>query len=229
MMLDKLLNEYLTEFGNDLRVCMPAKITEYDPGTQIAQVQPLIKRTLYRRSSSELLPIINDVLVVHSRTDKAMIRFPVNKGDIVTLVFADRSLENWLKGDGTEKDPNDTRSHSLNDAYAFLGGYPEGKKWTPKNKDALEIIVKAGTKITVGNESEELLQLASDAFNSLKDLTEELSQAMTDIQSITVTGNSGSPTSTPINASSFATLKTNIDAITNTVNTTITDLAKIKV
>ena len=224
----KLINQSIDESNAALRVSMPGRIEKYDPNTMLANIQPLLKIKFYGRNSSELLPIINNVPVCHSRTGSSLIRLPVALGDLVTILFSDRSIESWVSGNGEEKEPEDTRKHHISDAVAFLGGYPKGLKQTAKNKNALEISVKSGTKITIGNGSEELLQLAHDAFTSLKTLTEELSQTLADIQMITHT-ETGSTTSVPINSASFAAIKTNVDAITTGVQTTLTDLEKIKV
>lgn len=226
--LDKLSTEIKNVINETLRVCMPARIEKYDPDTHLATVQPLIKVKFYERKESKLLRFIERVPVIHPRTASAIIRLPVQKGDICTLIVADRSIENWVAGDGTEKDPNDKRKHHLEDAYAILGGYPEGKPLTAKNPDALEIQVGDGVKITIGNEADELLQLAYDAFTQLKTLTEELSTALTNIQLLTVTA-SGSPSSIPINSADFAASKTNVDNITNSVDTIIQSLDNIKV
>ena len=220
-----LINQAIEESNSALRVCLPGRIEKYDPETMLANIQPLLKIKFYGRTSSELLPIINNVPICHIRTGSALIRLPVALGDLVTVVFADRSIESWISGKGEARDPLDTRKHHITDAFAFLGGYPTGLSKAAKNKDALEVIVEPGTKITIGNESEELLQLAHDAFTSLKSLTEQLAQTLTDIQLITVPA-FGSP---PNNAASFATIKTSVDAITTEVQNTLTDLEKIKV
>jgi len=227
--LDKLILDSFIEYAGELRVCMPGRIETYDPDTHLASVQPLLKRMFYGQAQASLLPIINRVPVVQPRTSSALVRLPVASGDLVTVIFADRSIESWVSGDGAETEPKDTRQHHLSDAFAILGGYPEGQSRTANNPDALEIEVNPGTKLTIGNGSEELLQIAYDAFTELRNLIDEMSQAMTDIQSITVTGNSGSPTSPPLNAASFVILKTKIDAIGSTVDNVKTDLEKIKI
>lgn len=227
--LEGLLRASFDEFAGELRVCLPGRIEKYDPDTHLASVQPLIKRQFLGRSQATSLPIVNRVPVLHPRTASGLVRLPVASGDLVTLIFADKSIETWVQGDGAESEALDKRQHHLSDAYAILGGYPEGQSKTANNPDALEIEVASGTKITIGNGSEELLQLAHDAYTELKNLISEMSQAMTDIQAITVTGNQGAPTSTPINAASFVTLKTNIDNIGVQVDTAISDLGKIKI
>jgi len=219
----------MLEVKQSIRVCLPARIESYDPDTHLATVIPLLKIKKYERKESESMPFIHRVPVVHPRTSTSIIRLPVKKNDICTLVFADRSIENWLTGDGSEKDTLDTRAHHISDAYAILGGYPEGKPYTANNPDALEIEVSEGTKITLGNGTDELLKLAYDAFTELKTLTEQLSTTLTNIQEITVIGNLGSATSVPVNALAFAATKTNVDNITNTVDTIMQSLDNIKV
>ena len=227
--LSSLIKEAILEVKQSIRVCLPGRIENYDADTHLATVQPLLKVKLYQRKESELLPFIHRVPVTHPRTSTSIIRLPVKKGDICTLIFSDRSIENFIAGDGEEKDPLDKRMHNISDAYAILGGYPEGKPYTTNNPDALEIEVSSGTKLTIGNGTDELLKIAHDAFTELKTLTGELSATLTNIQAITVTGNQGSPTSTPLNSNDFATTKTNVDNITNTVDTIIQSLENIKV
>jgi len=228
----RLIDQAIEESNSALRVCMPGRIEKYDPDTMLANIQPLIKIKFYGRSTSELLPIINNVPICHARTGSALIRLPVALGDLVTLIFADRSIEHYVADNGEAYEPADTRKHHITDAFAFLGGYPQGMKQIANNKDALEIVVKSGTKLTMGNGEQEVLQLAHDAFTSLKNLTEDLAQTLTDIQLITHPYfDDGVPATTgvPDNATDFATIKTSVDAITTEVQNTLTDLEKIKV
>lgn len=228
--LDRLIRTAFVEFSGELRVCLPGRIEKYDPDTHLASVQPLIKRKFYGRKTSELLPVINRVPVMHPRTGKSLIRLPVASGDIVALVFSDRSLETWLQGDGTETENFDTRQHHINDAYAILGGYPDKRKITANNPDALEIFVEPGTKITLGNGTDELLQIALNVFNELRELTQQVSQTMDDIQLLTVTAPSGGgPTTVPINSASFATIGAAVDLIEADIDTAIAQLENITV
>ena len=228
--LNEWLDIALKEYGANLRVCLPGKIVKYDADTEIASVQPLIKRQFYREKTARLPPIITQVPVIFPRTATSIIRLPVTLGDIVVILFADRAIDNWVTGNGSAKDPISQRLHHTADAFAFVGGYPIGKQWKATNPDALEIQVKSGTKITIGNGTEELIQLAHDAFSKLKSLADELSGTLTDIQAITVTAPSGGgPTSPPINASAFAAIKTNVDTLSGEINTLVTNLEQIKV
>lgn len=226
--LAQVIERAFVEFAGQLRVCLPGRIEKYDPDTHLASVQPLIKRRFYGRKTATLLPIINRVLVLHDRTSKALIRLPVARGDKVAIIFADRSLEAWLQGDGTESEAFDTRQHHLSDAYAILGGYPEGDPITADNPDALEFHVEPGTKMAFGNGTDEVLQLAHDAYTELRNLISQVSQTMIDIQSITH-AETGGTTGPPLNASAFATIKTAVDGIGTNVDTAITKLENLKV
>lgn len=227
--LARLLEQAFVEMAGELRVCLPGRIHKYDPDTHLASIQPLIKRRFYGATTSTLLPIVNKVPVLHPRTGNALIRLPVARGDIVTMVFADRSLEAWLQGNGAETESPDTRQHHLSDSYAILGGYPEGNKPVKAiNPDALVFHVEPGTKVGIGNGTDELLAIAYNAFVKLSELTAQVSQTMTDIQAITHT-ETGGVTSTPINAASFATIKTTVDGIKTSVDAEVTKLGKIKI
>lgn len=227
--LDVLIHEIITERISQFRVCLPAKILKYDPDTHLASVQPLLKRKFYKRKNSEMLPVINRVPVLHPRTSSAIVRLPVKKGDLVTLVFADRSLENWIAGNGEAKDPLDSRMHHLNDAYAILGGYPEQKPLTANNPNALEIQVESGTKLTIGNGQDELLKIAHDAFTSMKQLADQLKSTLTEIQLITHNDSVGGVTSPPLNITNFANISSQVDTILTEINNELSSLGNIKV
>lgn len=226
---DTLIKETFNQLISQIRVCLPGKILKYDPDTHLASVQPLIKRKFYKRQNSEFLPVINRVPVIHPRTSSAIIRLPVKAGDLVTLVFADRSLENWVAGDGEAKDPLDTRMHHLNDAYAILGGYPEQKPLTANNPDALEIQVQNGTKMTLGNGTDELLQIAHNAFTSLKDLADQLKSTLSEIQLHTHTDSVAGTTTVPLNTTNFANISSQVDTILIDINDELSALSNIKV
>lgn len=228
--IGELIRSEIAEYLVNFRVCLPAKIESYDPDTHLATVQPLIKRRFYGRQKAELLSSISNVPVIHLQSDNGLIRVPISKGSIVTLVFADRSIESWVASNGGAKEPGDTRKHDLNDAYAIPGGYPKLRPWKAVNPDALEIAVKPGTKMTFGNGEEEFLQIAYDAFSSLKDLAGQLSQTLSDLQLEThSTSSPGAPTGVPLNSASYATIKTTVDSISTAVDNELTKLGKIKV
>ncbi len=105
-------------------VAMPGQITEYDQSTRLASVLPSILRQYKSNAEPVSIAPIQNVLIIQSRTALAQVRLPVNVGDKCFLIFADRNVSNFMQGDGSQKAPLDDRMHDINDAVAFLGGWP---------------------------------------------------------------------------------------------------------
>lgn len=226
--LFELIDTFLKELNANFHVCLPGRILNYNADTQIASVQPLIKRLFYRETAAQIPPVINQVPIVFPRTATSFIRLPVSKDDIVLIIFTDRAIDNWVTGNGEPKDAISQRMHHINDAFAIPGGYPIGKQWKATNPNALEVQVKPGTKITIGNGNDELIALAYTAFQKLHDVASELSTTLANIELLTVTTSNG-PSGTPINATDFATAKSNVDTLITDINTLVTNLSNLKV
>lgn len=132
----------------DVNICMPAKIEKYNKDTQYADV----KIQLYQKFSDGSLvayPVIPNVPVKHARARAggAFIHMPLQPGDDVTLVFSQRSLDNW-KQSGGMNDPADPRKHHITDAYALVGGSAINDAFKPETVDCIEIVNSlAKTKI----------------------------------------------------------------------------------
>jgi len=228
--LAELITESFNKLISDVHVCLPAEILKYDADTMLCSAQPLIQRRFEKSDSAIKYPVINKVPVVFPRTATAMIRLPVTIGDIVMLVFADHEISNWVNSNGTSVEYLDKRYHHINDCFAIIGGYPAGKKHTAINPDALEIIVSSGTKVTIGNEADELLAIAHASFSELKTLTDRLSDTLTNIAALTVTCTGpGNPSSIPINSATFTATKTQVDAVATAVQSELNKLSNIKV
>lgn len=132
---------------------LPALVVKYDPNTQKATVQPLIK---YRDRSAGFddqglkdMPVIQGVPIIHPSTGTAIISFPVKEGEtIVALMFCSRSIDTFTLSDGKRPvDPQDFRVFDVNDCYGILGLYPFSKALGSHPSD-LEIRMNSGT----GNE-----------------------------------------------------------------------------
>lgn len=125
--LEEVIREAITSRLIDLHVALPGRIELYHPAEQAADVQPLLLRSFPTVDGDEIaerLPIIPKVPIVFPRSSDFFVTFPLKPGDLVTLIFMDRSIDTWTAGPGTEVDPVDTRMHSLSDAVAYPGGYP---------------------------------------------------------------------------------------------------------
>lgn len=116
----------------DVHTCIPAEVVEFDAAANKITAQPLIKVSLIDddgETVEEELPAIPDVPVAYIRGagGKFSLVFPLEAGDLVTLIFAERSIDRWLAGDGAAANPGDLRKHQLSDAVAWPGTYPFSK------------------------------------------------------------------------------------------------------
>ena len=135
-----------------LFVCLPGMVIKYKhvdeklfPSAYMAEVQPLLKYNAPGQGVY-LLPIITNVPILFPRSTTAYLDFPIAPGDLVTLFFADKSLDKYLRSGG-ETDPQDTRLHYVNDAFAFPGGYPFSTPIPGANNDMIRLGLNDGTNI----------------------------------------------------------------------------------
>lgn len=161
----------------DMHTCTPAKIVAYHSATQTADVQPQLQRR-FANQTLVSLPVVYGVPVVHPRANggKVRIHLPLTAGDDVTLVFCERSLDNW-KVKGGLTDPNDPRRFNLSDCFAIPGGSAEPDAFPVEDPADIEIInensklkiKKTGKYKIEGGNSDELIDLLSDLVKSLQD------------------------------------------------------------
>ena len=145
--LTKVLKSATNVQLNQIHTCLPGVIEKYEYTTQKATVKPLIKK-VYRDGQVSSLPIIVEVPVVWPRSSNASLTFPVNNGDYVLLLFAERSIERFLE-QGGEREPGDSRKFDLTDAIAIPGLYPFSEESrADNNEDVLLIYNDTSVRIT---------------------------------------------------------------------------------
>lgn len=152
--LEDVINAGIEKALKDLHTCLPGVVQVFDPDTQTADIQP----TIQRKMSGEVinLPLLTGVPVRFPATASFCITLPIAKGDFVLLVFAERSIDNWLENGGIQP-AQDSRTHSLSDAFALPLMYPDKEPITDFNSSALEIKSRTGAaKITMSDSNIEL-------------------------------------------------------------------------
>jgi phage baseplate assembly protein gpV len=93
---------------------------------QTVDVQPTVNIRYKSGVVSERPPILNVPLIFPCSRTSAF-TFPVNKGDIVYLVFSMRGLDSFKAGDGRPTSPLDYRKYDQRDAVAIPGLLPTAK------------------------------------------------------------------------------------------------------
>lgn len=162
--------------------CLPAKIVKYYPDLQYADVQIQLK-TKYEDGTVKALPTLPNIPVKWPRANggKSFIHLPLAIGDDVTLVFAQRSLDNW-KTQGGMQDPADRRKFHLSDAVALVGGSAEPDAFKVLDPLSIELVNgKTYVKITpdgkfqAKNDTGELVMALHDSIVQAKKIATTLS------------------------------------------------------
>lgn len=105
-----------------VRTTVPGVIEAYDAATQSAEVKVVIKRQTVEGVYFED-PVLVAVPVAFPQGGGFALHYPLAKGDPVTLVACERSLEEWLAAASptTIVEPSDPRRHDLQDAIVMPG------------------------------------------------------------------------------------------------------------
>ncbi len=109
-----------------LHTALPGLIESFDSATQLATVQPAIRRVFIDRTEGDAtlvptdLPVLINVPVIFPRGGGFSLTFPVLPGDECLVVFCERSIDRWHASGGVQ-DPGAKRFHALSDATAFVG------------------------------------------------------------------------------------------------------------
>ena len=110
----------------DIHTMLPARIVEIDYKTRKVSVQPSIKKKKRDGDNDakglQDMAIIQNIPLIVPASKLAIISIPAKVGDEVLVGFFERSVDNYLYGDGnTPVDPKDYRRHDYNDAVAIVG------------------------------------------------------------------------------------------------------------
>ena len=145
---------------------LPGIIESYDP-EKGAVVRPAVVLQ-YPDGTTVDVPQLSGVPVVWPSCKNGSVTFPLERGDGVLLVFAQRSLDEYLTT-GNEMAPADDRMFDINDAVAIPGLYPFSGTPTPANNTDFQISfkdqvikIKPDGTIEIGGTGAE--KLVTDAF-----------------------------------------------------------------
>jgi hypothetical protein len=145
---------------SNLHTCMPAEVVRVQIGEhkrQFVDVLPTLQRQAFNENGeavNETLPIIPMVPVGYPQGGGMFISLPLTQGDIVLLVFAERSLDQWLqvarKHSGAAINPGDVGLHPLEGAIALpCGPAPRPDLLNDVDGSDLMIAFDGGTQLRV--------------------------------------------------------------------------------
>lgn len=206
--LETVLTDAIRKSLIDLRVSIPVKVLKYDSEAQTVEIQPLIRKKYKTEDGVGNIvdtPVISDVPIEWPSTNngEAFLTFPLKEGDLGRAAFMDRSIAEWLAGDGSMVTPIDPRIHDISDAVFIPGLRPLGSPLSDVSEN--DIVLKNGNlimsidpngKISISNGTDDLTSLINDLCDAASSIT-------------TVTAIGIQPT---LNKSTFTTLKGKIEA-----------------
>ena len=159
----------------NLNVCLPGRIVRIiDNKKMKISVQPEIKRVFLDGDELEP-PIIDNVPLHFYGSSKSLFSVPIEVDDKVTLIFSQRSLDNWLTA-GKLSTPGHRRFFDMSDAIAIPGiqAFNENHALAGNNDKILltsndydiEIDSKS-KKLTLKNTVEDLAKIMDDFLDNL--------------------------------------------------------------
>lgn len=131
MIMEDLMDLMRTQFRidmADIHTALPCKVVNVynNNNQQKVDVLPSVDNLLKDGSGEPGMQILG-VPVIFPGSQSTLISFPINPGDTVLCIFAQRSMDNFKIGNGEPTTANDMRKFSDQDAVAIPGLFPFGK------------------------------------------------------------------------------------------------------
>jgi hypothetical protein len=214
--LEGILRRYIQEGHKHLRIAFPGAIAAVE-ADQTVDVQPLLQ-VRYAGADPSDMPQIKAVPVVMPQGGDWRISYPLAVGDTGLVIVTDRSLDNWLAGQGGTTDPLDTRCHHLADAVFVPGLVPTALQTTDTATDmvlqngATTLRLQKNGHFKVNNTTQELVAVLSASTQAFISTL----QAIEQLQCLTAFGPA------PLLASSiaqFTQIQAQVQTILNNLNT----------
>ncbi len=201
---------------DDVHTHIPARVERYDAAKQLVDVQPMVKK-LERQEDGTLKPtsfsIIPGVPLQFPGGGGFRSTYPIQKGDFVTLHFAERSIDAW-KSNGGEVNPGDLRTFHISDPIATPGLKPFSAPWTGASTSAATFGKDGGPQLVSRAAT---LELGGDEAASLTESAVLGNKQKTDLNSMLQSGSQA--------CTSAATACTTAATLMTTVGTAVTAAA----
>lgn len=140
--LEEVIRTAFLRLTDGVHTSLPGRIESYDSSSQKADIKPLIKNVLVPVDGPEIveeLPVLPDVPVIFPRSGRFFISLDLQPGDMVLLVFIERSIDRWSQGQGDDTNPIDLRRFSLADAVAIPGLFPFPRALHSSSTDGVKL------------------------------------------------------------------------------------------
>lgn len=200
--LAEVIQNFIDANAIEWRTSIPGIIESFDRNTSTCQVRiPILSSFIDDDGESveETIPPIENVPVSYPGGSaggfKLTFTWPLEKGDPVTVMFADRSIDKFMDSDGEDVDPVDLRRFDLSDAYVvpLMFGPHSKRPDQPVDEDGFVIGLDNGTQIFIGDQciglnsknAADRASLDSKVQDELARIKGELDQVATLLDAIT--------------------------------------------
>jgi hypothetical protein len=167
------------ELSAKVHTCLPGVVDSYDPAGPKVNVKPLVEKR-FLNGTYLPLPVIVDVPVQFLRSNRFHCSFPLARGDTGLILFAERSISEWLTNDGREVKPRDGRKFSLTDAIFIPGVFAFGRGAKIEDGSKFELAFDDAKIVSDGKTIEH--NGATDAMVKEGPLNDILSTLIEDLQ-----------------------------------------------
>ncbi len=188
---------------------MPAKIVKWDAGKQRANVKVLVKNASEGEGEERIVeswPVIAGIKVQFIEAGGFRLTCPISDGNLTidgaripattgSLIFAARSLDKWMSGNGDEVDPEIDHVHDPSDAVFFPGLRTFGSPLQSCPTDHMTLGADAGVQIHFHGQTIVLgTESGAEKMLLAETLIADLKAAATTINTILLAGTTGGPT-----------------------------------
>lgn len=154
---------------SQLNTAIPAIVDEFDATTQRVSATPAIKyRWMNEKGEVQYInyPKITNIPLAIQRGNGVLITYPIKKGEVCTLIFSQRSIDNFLIEGNIQKplegdNPQTTiiRCMDMTDAMCFPGVVTNKEFISNYSTSAVEIRNTEGnTKVSLSSDTLTLIQ-----------------------------------------------------------------------
>jgi hypothetical protein len=174
--LSQLLKQAIDNRLVDVHTALIGRVERYDHKTQLADIQPVLKRSLKILDGSsiqEQLPLLSEVPVLFPRAGGFFCSFPIQPGDFVQIIFNETSIDEFLAEKPTRI--GSSERFCLHGAIAIPGVYPLSKPLTGAHGANLVMGKDKGVQLHIDGEKIRLgSDVADEALALAKNVKREL-------------------------------------------------------
>jgi len=120
---------------------LPCIVSSWDADLNTVQATPTVQLSKFDEKGAVVqveLPVLQDVPVVFPRGGSCAMTFPLQAGDEVLVVFADRCIDAWWQSGGIQRAAT-FRTHDLSDGFAIPGPMSKPRRLGAISTEALQI------------------------------------------------------------------------------------------